>query len=42
VQPLRLIARDNTVRVALYTMEKRKGVWRVNGGQLAPSTVKAA
>jgi hypothetical protein len=42
VQPLRLIGRDNTVLVALYTMEKQKGVWRINGCQLAPSTVKAA
>ena len=42
VQPLRLIAPDNTVLVALYTMEKRKGVWRINGCQLAPSTVRAA
>ena len=42
VQPLRLIAPDNTVLVALYTMEKRKGAWRINGCQLAPSTVKAA
>ena len=42
VQPLRLIAPDNTVLVALYTMEKHKGVWRINGCQLAPSTVKAA
>jgi Domain of unknown function (DUF4864) len=42
VQPLRLIAPDNTVRVALYTMEKHKGTWRINGCRLAPSTVKAA
>ena len=42
VQPLRLIGRDNTVLVALYTMEKQKGVWRINGCQLAPSTVRAA
>ncbi len=42
VQPLRLIAPDNTVLVALYTMEKRKGVWRISGCQLAPSTVRAA
>jgi hypothetical protein len=42
VQPMRLIAPDNTVLVALYTMEKRKGAWRINGCQLAPSTVKAA
>lgn len=42
VQPLRLIAPDNTVLVALYTMEKRGGAWRINGCRLAPSTVKAA
>ena len=42
VQPLRLIAPDNTVRVALYTMEGRKGAWRINGCAIAPSTVKAA
>jgi len=42
VQPVRLIAPDNTVLVALYTMEKHKGAWRINGCQLAPSTVKAA
>lgn len=42
VQPLRLIAPDNTVLVALYTMEKHKGAWLINGCQLAPSTVKAA
>jgi hypothetical protein len=42
VQPLRLIARDNTVLVALYTMERLKGAWRINGCQLARSTVRAA
>jgi hypothetical protein len=42
VQPLRLIAPDNTVRVALYTMEKQKGVWRISGCVIAPSTVQAA
>ena len=42
VQPLRLIAPDNTVRVALYTMEKQKGVWRISGCAIAPSTVQAA
>jgi hypothetical protein len=42
VQPLRLIAPDNTVRVALYTMERHKGGWRINGCAIAPSTVKAA
>ena len=42
VQPLRLIAPDNTVRVALYTMERHKSGWRINGCAIAPSTVKAA
>jgi hypothetical protein len=42
VQPLRLIAPDNTVLVALYTMEKQKRGWRISGCQLAPSTVQAA
>lgn len=43
VQPLRLIGRDNTVLVALYTMEKQKrGGWRVSGCMIAPSTVQAA
>ena len=42
VQPLRLIAPDNTVRVALYTMERYQDGWRINGCAIAPSTVKAA
>ena len=42
VQPLRLIAPDNSVLVALYTIEKQKGAWRITGCQLAPSTVQAA
>lgn len=43
IQPLRLIAPDNTVLVALYTMEKqRDGRWRIAGCVLAPSTVQAA
>jgi hypothetical protein len=43
VQPLRLIGRDNTVLVALYTMEKQKrGGWRISGCAIAPSTVQAA
>ena len=42
VQPLRLIAQDNSVLVALYTIEKQKGAWRITGCQLAPSTVQAA
>ncbi len=43
IQPLRLIAPDNSVLVALYTMEKQKdGRWRIAGCVLAPSTVQAA
>jgi hypothetical protein len=43
VQPLRLIAPDNSVLVALYTMEKQKdGRWKIAGCLLAPSTVRAA
>jgi hypothetical protein len=43
IQPLRLIAPDNTVQVALYTLEKQgKGRWRINGCRIAPSTVQAA
>jgi hypothetical protein len=43
IQPLRLIAPDNTVQVALYTLEKQgKGRWRINGCRIAPSTVRAA
>jgi len=43
VQPLRLIGRDNTVLVALYTMERQKrGGWRISGCMIAPSTVQAA
>lgn len=43
IQPLRLVAADNTVQVALYTMEKQKdGRWKISGCVLAPSTVQAA
>ena len=43
IQPLRLIAPDNTVQVALYTMEKQKdGSWKIAGCVLAPSEVQAA
>ena len=43
VQPLRLIGADNTVQVALYTLEKQKnGRWRISGCSIAPSTVQAA
>jgi hypothetical protein len=43
VQPLRLIAPDNSVQVALYTVERQPGRgWRITGCQIAPSTVQAA
>jgi len=43
IQPLRLIAPDNTVLVALYTMEKQlDGRWKIAGCVLAPSSVRAA
>jgi hypothetical protein len=42
IQPLRLIAGDNTVQVALYTLEKLSGGWCISGCRLAPSTVQAA
>ena len=43
VQPLRLLAPDNSVLVALYTVERQRGGdWRITGCQIAPSTVQAA
>ena len=42
VQPLRLVDPDNSVRVALYTMQKDGSRWRIAGCVIAPSTVKAA
>jgi Domain of unknown function (DUF4864) len=43
VQPLRLIDTDNTVRVALYIMERQpNGTWRISGCQIAASAVQAA
>jgi hypothetical protein len=43
IQPLRLVAADNTVQVALYTMQRQKdGRWKISGCVLAPSTVQAA
>jgi hypothetical protein len=42
IQPLRLIDADNTVRVALYIMERQdNGTWRIGGCRIAPSTVQA-
>jgi hypothetical protein len=43
IQPLRLVDADNSVRVALYTVEKQKnGAWRISGCRIGPSTVQAA
>jgi Domain of unknown function (DUF4864) len=43
IQPLRLVDADNSVRVALYTMEKQKnGAWRISGCRIGPSTSQAA
>lgn len=43
IQPLRLIGEDNSVMVALYTLERQPaGGWKIAGCILAPSTVKAA
>jgi hypothetical protein len=42
IQPLQLVMPDNTVMVALYTMEKQKdGAWRIAGCVIAPSTVQS-
>ena len=42
IQPMRLVLPDNTVMIALYTMEKSQGgAWRIAGCILAPSTLKA-
>ncbi|MEP6656021.1 MAG: DUF4864 domain-containing protein [Betaproteobacteria bacterium] len=42
IQPMRLVAPDNTVLVAFYTMERqRDGTWRIAGCALAPSSVQA-
>ena len=43
IQPLRIVAPDNTVQVALYTMQKQPdGHWKIAGCLLAPSAVQAA
>ena len=43
VQPLRLIDADNTVRLAIYTLERQpNGAWRISGCRIGPSTVQAA
>ena len=43
IQPLRIVLTDDTVLVALYTMQKDDdGRWRIAGCILAPSTTKSA
>lgn len=43
IQSLRLIGADDSVRVALYTMEKQPdGLWRISGCRIGPSTVQSA
>lgn len=43
IQPLRIINRDGTVVIALFSMERQSnGDWRVYGCQLAPSDLQAA
>lgn len=42
IQPLRIVLRDDTVLVALYTMERDGERWRIAGCMLAPSTVRSA
>jgi hypothetical protein len=41
IQPLRVVGADNSVVVALYTMERHDGRWKIAGCALAPSTVQA-
>jgi hypothetical protein len=42
IVPLRLVDSDNTVRVALYIMEKQSsGKWRIAGCRIVPSTVQS-
>jgi hypothetical protein len=43
IQPLRLVAPDGTVEVALYSLARqRDGRWRIAGCLIAPSTVRSA
>ena len=43
IQPLRLVLADDTVLVALYTMERQPdGEWMIAGCVIAPSTTRAA
>lgn len=43
IQPMRIINRDGTVLIALFSMERQtNGDWRVYGCQLTPSDLQAA
>ena len=43
IQPMRIVIRDGTVLIALFSMERQSnGDWRVFGCQLAPSDLQAA
>lgn len=43
IQPMRIVNRDGTVVIALFSMERQSnGDWRVYGCQLAPSDLQAA
>jgi hypothetical protein len=43
IQPLRIVNRDGTVVIALFSMERQSsGDWRVYGCQIAPSDLQAA
>lgn len=43
IQPMRIVNRDGTVLIALFSMERQSnGDWRVYGCQLAPSDLQAA
>ena len=41
IQPLRLVMPDETVLVALYSMQRVGSRWRIAGCIIAPSTVKS-
>jgi hypothetical protein len=41
IQPLRLVMPDETVLVALYSMQRVGSKWRIAGCIIAPSTVKS-
>ncbi len=43
IQPMRIVVRDGTVLIALFSMERQSnGDWRVFGCQLTPSDLQAA